>query len=104
MNTSSRSSVFDRRLLVLALSAFVVAVDGTLVIGLLGRIATGVHASTAATGQTVTVFAIGYAALAPALVALTRRWPRGRLLIGALALFAIANLATALAPSLTWLL
>ena len=51
MNTSSRSSVFDRRLLVLALSAFVVAVDGTLVIGLLGRIATGVHASTAATGD-----------------------------------------------------
>jgi DHA1 family inner membrane transport protein len=96
--------MIDRRLLALALSAFVVAVDGTLVIGLLGRIAAGVHASTAAAGQSVTAFALAYAALAPALVALTRRWPQPRLLVAALALFVVANLATAFATSLAWLL
>ena len=96
--------MIDRRLLALALSTFVAAVDGTLVIGLLGRIAVAVHSSTAAAGQAVTVFALAYAALAPALVAVTRRWPPQRLLIAALGLFVVANVGTALATSLASLL
>lgn len=57
--------MIDHRLFALALCTFVAAVNGTLVIGLLGRIAVDVHASTTAAGQAVTAFALAYAAHAP---------------------------------------
>lgn len=50
-----------------------VTTDGTLVIGLLGKIAVDVHSSPAATAQAVTVFALTYAGGGPVLIALTRR-------------------------------
>src|SRR4051794_35051389 len=49
--------VIDRRLIPLALGAFVVASDGTLVVGLLRQIARSLAVSPAAAGQAVTVFA-----------------------------------------------
>ncbi len=51
--------MFNRALVGLVLCSFVVATDGTVVIGLLGKIATDVSASPARTGQAVTVFALG---------------------------------------------
>lgn len=94
----------NRWLLALAVASFVVTTDGTLVIGLLGRIAADVHSSPAATGQTVTVFALAYAGAGPALIGLTRRWPQRRLLLAALVGFAVSNIATAAASSLPVLL
>jgi DHA1 family inner membrane transport protein len=96
--------MIDRPLLALALCTFVAAVDGTLVIGLLARVAAAVHASPAAAGQAVTVFALAYAILAPALVTVTRHWPPQHLLVAALAVFVVANIATAIATSLASLL
>lgn len=52
--------MFNRALVGLVLCSFVVATDGTVVIGLLGKIAMGVDASPARTGQAVTVFALAY--------------------------------------------
>ena len=91
-------------LLALAVGSFAVTTDGTLVIGLLGRIASDVHSSPAATGQTVTVFGLAYAGAGPGFIALTRRWPQRRLLLAGLTVFVVSNVATAAASSLSTLL
>ncbi|WP_214409704.1 MFS transporter [Sphaerisporangium fuscum] len=83
---------------VLAFGAFAVGTDGFVVAGLLPPIATSLHVSVAAAGQLVTVFAIAYAVFAPVLAALTASWPRRRVLVTALTLFAVGNAVTALAP------
>jgi predicted MFS family arabinose efflux permease len=88
------------RLAPLAICSFVVATDGTLVVGLLPHIAGGVDASLPATGQGVTVFALAYAAGSPGVVAATRSWPAKRLLLVALVAFVAANAATGVAASL----
>jgi DHA1 family inner membrane transport protein len=96
--------VIDRRLVVLAAGAFVVASDGTLIVGLLREIASSLAISPATAGQAVTVFAAVYALGVPLLVRATRHVRRELLLLVALALFAVANAATAAAPSLAALL
>jgi predicted MFS family arabinose efflux permease len=94
----------DRRLALLAFGSFVVATDGTLIVGLLRRVAADLSASPAAIGQSIAVFAFAYAAGAPLLIVRTRGWRQERVLLSALILFAAANLATALAGSLATLL
>lgn len=88
------------RLAPLAACAFVVASDGTLVVGLLSRIGRGIAASPAAAGQGITVFAIAYAFVSPLLVVATRRWPSKRVLLVGLFAFVVANVATGAAGSL----
>ncbi|MFD7413141.1 MFS transporter [Kitasatospora purpeofusca] len=87
------------RLLLLALGTFAVGTDTMVMAGILGPIAEDLGVTVVAAGQLVTVFALGYALLAPPLAALTARWPRRRLLLTALAVFAAANALSALAPS-----
>ncbi len=90
--------------MLLGLGAFVVASDGTLVVGLLRQIAHSLTVSPAAAGQAVTVFAAVYALCAPLVIRATRRASLKRLLLAAIGLFAVANAATAAAPSLAALL
>lgn len=85
-------------LLCLTLAAFAVGTDDLLIAGLLPVIAQDLDVGTAAAGQLVTVFSITYAVAAPPLAVATARLPRRALLLGALALFALVNLITALAP------
>jgi predicted MFS family arabinose efflux permease len=67
-------------------------------------VAADLAVSEGAAGWLVTCFALGYIVGGPPLGALAdRRGPR-RVLVGALGLFAAANLATAVAPNLWWLL
>jgi len=96
--------MLNRALVGLVLCSFVVATDGTVVIGLLGKIATEVDASPARTGQAVTVFALGYVFGGPAVIWLGRSWRNRRVLLVGLGLFGAANLGTAAAASLSWLL
>ncbi|GAB7188705.1 hypothetical protein ATKI12_8536 [Kitasatospora sp. Ki12] len=86
------------RLLLLALGTFAVGTDSMVVAGILGPVSADLGVSVPAAGQLVTVFALGYALLAPVLAALTARWPRRRLLLTALAVFSAANALSALAP------
>jgi predicted MFS family arabinose efflux permease len=81
-----------------------VAADGTLVVGLLRQIARSLDVSPAAAGQALTVFGVVYAVGAPLLVRAARAVRPERLAAGALALFAVANAATAAAPSYAALL
>ncbi|MFG2908489.1 MFS transporter [Kitasatospora sp. NPDC048286] len=87
------------RLLLLALGTFAMGTDSMVVAGILGPISADLGVSVPAAGQLVTVFALGYALLAPVLATLTARWPRRRLLLTALAVFSAANALSALAPS-----
>ena len=102
--TGEHPALVNRRLALLASGSFVVATDGTLIVGLLRRVAADLSASPSATGQSIAVFALAYAAGAPLLIVLTRRLRQDRVLLAALILFAGANLATALAQSLASLL
>ncbi|MER7765652.1 MFS transporter [Kitasatospora sp. NPDC096140] len=87
------------RLLLLALGTFAVGTDSMVVAGILGPVSADLGVSVPAAGQLVTVFALGYALLAPVLATLTARWPRRRLLLTALAVFSAANALSALAPT-----
>jgi MFS transporter, DHA1 family, inner membrane transport protein len=93
-----------KRIAFLALAAFVVASDATLVAALLRQIAGTLSTSPAVAGLTVTVYAAGYALGAPLIIRAARRASQERLMAGSLSVFAAANAATAAAPSLAALL
>ncbi|MFI9271084.1 MFS transporter [Kitasatospora sp. NPDC052896] len=89
---------------VLALGSFAMGTDSFVLAGILPQIAHGLKESTGAAGQVITAFALTYALAAPFLAAITSKLPRKPLLIFALSLFVLANLASAAAPSLALLL
>lgn len=89
---------------ILALGTFAVGTDAFIISGFLPSIADTLQASNSATGLSVTVFAATYALLAPVLATVTAPWPRNRVLVGALAVLAVANLVSALAPDIWTLL
>lgn len=91
-------------LALLALGSFVVAADGTLLVGLLRDVAHDLSVSVGAAGQAVSVFGAVYALAGPLLFLLLRHVPQRRLLVGALTLFAASNVATGVATSLPGLL
>ncbi len=92
------------RTAVLALGTFAVGTDAFVVAGFLPAMAHSLHVSPATAGQSVTVFAIAYAVLAPVLATCTARLPRRTLLVAALLVLGAANLLSALAPNLPALL
>ncbi|MDF5758342.1 MFS transporter [Spongiactinospora sp. TRM90649] len=86
--------------LVLAVGTFAVGTGVFAVAGFLPAMAASLGVSEAAAGQSVTVFALAYAALAPVLATMTARMPRRALLVGGLCVLAVADLGSALAPGL----
>ena len=92
-----------RPVAVLAVGSFAMGTDSFVLAGILPNIAGGLHVSTAAAGQTITVFALTYALTAPLLAGITGALPRKPLMLAALVLFVLANLASA-APTLALLL
>ncbi|MET7853207.1 MFS transporter [Streptomyces avermitilis] len=82
-------------LLALATAVFVTSLTETLPAGLLPAMSNDLHVSESATGQTVTVYAIGTALTAIPLTAATAGWRRRRLLLTAMGGFALANSVTA---------
>ncbi len=93
-----------RPVAVLAMGSFAMGTDSFVLAGILPNIAGDLHVSTAAAGQTTTVFAHTYALAAPLLAGLTGALPRKPLMLAALGLFVLANLASAAAPTLALLL
>ena len=92
------------RIILLALGMFALGTDAFIVAGVLPVIARETGVSEGLVGQLITVFSLTYGLGAPFLAALTARWPRHRVLIGALGLLGLANLASALSPSFPLLL
>ncbi|MFJ8386539.1 MFS transporter [Streptomyces sp. NPDC094438] len=83
-------------LLALAMAVFITSLTETLPAGLLPSMSADLHVTESATGQTVTVYAIGTALTAIPLTAATAGWRRKRLLLASMAGFAVANTVTAL--------
>ena len=92
------------RILVLSVGSFAVGTGTFVVTGVLTDIAEDLSVSVANAGLLVTVFAVTFAVGSPILVSSASGVGRRRLLVGALVLFTLANLAAALAPSFSVLL
>ncbi|MFH8737785.1 MFS transporter [Streptomyces sp. NPDC017964] len=86
-------------LLALATAVFVTSLTETLPAGLLPAMSRDLGVGESATGQTVTVYAIGTALTAIPLTAATAGWRRKRLLMTAMAGFGIANTVTAVSTN-----
>jgi predicted MFS family arabinose efflux permease len=89
----------DRRLLVLGLGMFALGTDSFVMAGVLPQIAHAFDVPIGAAGQVTTVYALTYAVMAPTIAAFAANIPRKALLLSSLAIFVVANVATALAPS-----
>ncbi|WP_249359622.1 MFS transporter [Nocardia cyriacigeorgica] len=88
----------------LGLGTFAVGTDAFVVAGFLPDMAASLAVSAATAGLSITVFAVAYAVAAPVLATLTARIPRRGLLVAALIVLAVANLGSALAPTMALLL
>lgn len=93
-----------RLLFLFAFCNFVIGTGAFGLSGILGAVAQDLHVSVAAAGQTMTVYALANALLAPLLMVLTGRWPRRAVMNLALAMVAGGALLCALASHLHWLL
>lgn len=82
-------------LLALTTAVFITSLTETLPAGLLPGMSADLGVGESAAGQTVTVYAIGTALTAIPLTAATAGWRRKRLLLTAMAGFAVANTVTA---------
>ncbi|MFF8656616.1 MFS transporter [Streptomyces huasconensis] len=88
-------------LLALATAVFITSLTETLPAGLLPAMSADLGVSESATGQTVTIYALGTALTAIPLTAATAGWRRKRLLLMAMAGFAAANTVTAVSGEYT---
>ncbi|CCH35008.1 MFS transporter [Actinosynnema sp. NPDC047251] len=88
----------------LTAGAFAIGTSGYIVSGVLPAVSRELDVTHATAGQLLTAFAIAYAVSSPLLAALTGRWERRTLLVAALAVSAVGNLAAALAPNYPLLL
>ncbi|MFD0406599.1 MFS transporter [Kitasatospora sp. NPDC127116] len=86
-------------LLALATAVFVTGLTENLPAGVLPGMSEALGVGESAAGQTVTVYAIGSAVTAIPLSAATAGWGRKRLLLSAMAGFAVANTVTAVSTS-----
>jgi predicted MFS family arabinose efflux permease len=89
----------DRRLLVLAIGMFALGTDSYVVAGVLPEISRAFDVSIGAAGQMTTVYSVTFALLSPTIAAIAAAIPRKRLLLSGAAIFVLANLVTAVAPS-----
>ncbi len=106
---STRTSLPAQRsatlpLVILMAGTFAMGTDSFVLAGIIPDIAAGLKVSAGSAGQVVTTFALTYGLLAPVLATITSRFARKNLLIAALAIFILANAASAASPSLAALL
>ncbi|MCD0444993.1 MFS transporter [Glycomyces sp. A-F 0318] len=86
-------------LLALTTAAFLAILTEALPAGVLPEMAAGLSVGESAAGQTLTVYALATGLSAIPVAAATAAWPRRRLLLTAVAAFAVANLVTAVSSS-----
>ena len=84
--------------LALALGGFGIGTNEFVAMGLLPEIAAGLHISEPTAGHMISAYALGVVIGAPLIAALTARVPRKTLLMTLMAVFALGNLATVMAP------
>ena len=88
----------------LALGTFAIGTEGFMIAPLIPSMAADLNVGASSAGLLVTAFALAYALSSPVLTALTGNYDRRRVLILAMAAFAIANLAAWSARDYWWLM
>ena len=88
-----------KKLLLLALGAFAIGTEGYALAGLLPKVAADLGVTLPAAGQLVTAFALAFAFGSPLLAVFTGHLERKRVLLGAMAAFAVFNVVAALSQS-----
>ncbi len=91
----------DRRIYLLGLGAFAVSTVAFLFSGLLPLIAEDIGVTVAQAGYLVTAYSMSYAVFTPVLAAVTGRFDRRHVVVGALALFVCGATITAASQSIT---
>ena len=91
-------------LLALAMGGFAIGVTEFAAMSILPDFAAGLGVDAPTAGHVISAYAAGVVVGAPILAVLGARLPRWTLLIGFMALFAIGNVASALAPTYGWML
>jgi predicted MFS family arabinose efflux permease len=94
----------DLRPFILALGTFAIGTDAFIIGGILPRIAHDLSVSVGRTGLVVSAFSLSYAVGSPLVAALSARWRRSTVIVGGLAVFATANLLSAVSPTFACLL
>jgi predicted MFS family arabinose efflux permease len=88
----------------LALGTFAIGTEGFMIAPLIPSMAADLNVGASAAGLLVTAFALAYALSSPVLTALAGNYDRRRLLILAMAAFAIANMVAWSAKNYWWLM
>ena len=85
-------------ILAMAVGGFGIGTGEFAIMGLLPEVAADIGVSIPQAGHVISAYALGVVVGAPLLAVLTARWPRRALMVVLMALFAIGNFASALAP------
>lgn len=91
-------------LLALAMGGFAIGVTEFAAMSILPDFAAGLGVDAPTAGHVISAYAAGVVVGAPILAVMGARLPRWTLLVGFMALFAIGNVASALAPTYGWML
>jgi len=91
-------------LIALAMGGFAIGVTEFAAMSILPDFAAGLGVDAPTAGHVISAYAAGVVVGAPILAVLGARYPRWLLLIAFMALFAIGNVASALAPTYHWML
>jgi predicted MFS family arabinose efflux permease len=95
----TKSNLFDRQLLLLAIGMFAIGTDGFVIAGVLTEIAHDFDVSIAVAGQLITAYALCYAIFTPITAVATANWPRQRVLLTGLLIFVFGNIVAAVGQS-----
>ncbi|MDP9046213.1 MAG: MFS transporter [Pseudomonadota bacterium] len=96
--TRPSASAFGPAMLALGVGGFAIGTGEFVIMGLLPEVATDLGVSIPRAGHVISAYALGVVLGAPVLAVLGAHWRRRRLLVALMALFALGNVASALAP------
>lgn len=89
---------FRRAMLALGVGGFAIGTGEFVIMGLLPEVATDIGVSIPQAGHVISAYALGVVIGAPVLAVLAAGWHRRALLVALMAVFALGNFASALAP------
>jgi len=93
-----RERHFWASVIALGVGGFAIGTGEFVIMGLLPEVARGVGVTIPQAGHVISAYALGVVIGAPVLAVLAANWPRRALLIALMALFALGNFASAVAP------
>lgn len=92
------STAFLRAVLALGIGGFAIGTGEFVIMGLLPEVARDIGTTIPQAGHVISAYALGVVVGAPVLAVLTAGWRRRLLLVALMAMFAIGNFASAMAP------